>query len=335
MKISGQKFLRCLEEGLLPRVLLFQGEEEYWINRGVAEMRRRLFPDHEEEFNLVELEAKALEAGALKTTLLSLPFLFPTRMVILRGIEEMKPDYDQELLQGLKGMPDGIYLVVTAKKADQRKKAVKELIACGTVVDCSPLRAYEVKKWVVEEGRKLGLKITSEITDLLIERRGTSLGLLRQELEKALIYKGEEKILTLVEWTDLIGASAESNIFALIDQTSVGNSGAALEGLAQLLNDGEPEMKILFMLGKQIRQLFIAWLFLQEGRGEEALRQEIKCHPFVADKLVAQGRRLSFAQLCSAMHRVLQADWRIKKGMSDQRLELEMVVLDLSVILAC
>jgi DNA polymerase-3 subunit delta len=335
MKISGQNFLRRLEEGLLPRVLLFQGEEEYWINRGLAEIRRRLFPAHEEEFNLVDLEAKTLETGVLKTTLLSLPFLFPTRLVILRGIEEMKPDYDQELLQGLKGMPDGIYLVVTAKKADQRKKAVKELMACGTVVDCSPLRVYEVKKWLAEEGRKLGLKMTAKISDLLIERRGTSLGLLRQELEKALIYKGDEQILTLAEWTDLIGASAESNIFALIDHTSAGNSGAALQGLAQLLRDGEPEMKILFMLGKQIRQLFIAWLFLQEGKGEEALRQELKCHSFVAEKLIVQGQRLSFAQLSSAMHRVLQADWRIKTGMSDQRLELEMAVLDLSVILAC
>ncbi|HEY8344912.1 MAG TPA: DNA polymerase III subunit delta [Bacillota bacterium] len=335
MKISGQKFLRRLEEGFLPRVLLFQGEEEYWLNRGVAEMRRRLFPDHEEEFNLVDLEAKTLEAGVLKTTLLSLPFLFPTRLIILRGIEEMKPDCDQELLQGLKGMPDGIYLVATAKKADQRKKAIKELISCATVVDCSPLKVYEVKQWLIEEGRELGLKLTAEVTDLLIERRGTSLGLLRQELEKALIYQGEGQIMTLAEWADLVGASAESNIFALIDQTSAGNSKAALQGLAQLLKDGEPEMKILFMLGKQIRQLFIAWLFLQEGKGEDALREELKCHPFVAGKLLAQGRRLSFAQLCSAMHRILQADWRVKTGMSDQRLELEMAVLDLSVILAC
>lgn len=334
MKISGSNFLRRLEEGFLPNILLFQGEEDYWISRGISEMQKKIFPNHEEEFNLVELEARALETGVLKNTLLTLPFLFPTRMVILRGIEEMRVDYDQELIQGLQGIPDGIYLVVTAKKADQRRKTIKELNARGTVVDCTPLKAYEVKKWLAEEGKKLGLVVTSDVSDLLIERRGTSLWLLRNELEKAQIYQGEEKRLTLGEWTDLIGASAESNIFALIDETSVGNSGAALQRLTQLLNEGEPEMKILFMLGRQIRQLFFAWLFLQEGRGKEALQQEVKCHPFVAEKLVTQGRRLSFSQLRSALRRVLQADSKIKSGASEPRLELELVVLDLSAILA-
>jgi len=334
MKISGDNFLRRLEQGLLPRILLFQGEEEYWVAQGLAEMRKKLFPEGQEEFNSVDLEAGSLEEGTLNAALSTPPFLAPHRLVILRGLEGIKTKVDLELVAALDRLPEGLYLLITAKKPDQRRKVFKEVHKRGTVVECRPFKVYEAKKWLVAEGKKMGLAVSPAVSDLLLERRGVSLSMLHSELEKALIYQGGERELSLEEWMDLIGGAAEGNIFALIDHTSEGDLRGALGVLDRLLRDGEPEMKILFMLGRQIRQLFQAWFFLQEGRGKEALQHELKCHPFVAEKLVNQARPLSFLQLRSTLHRILQADYRIKSGVNEPQLELEMTVLDLTSILA-
>lgn len=312
-------------------VLLFRGEEEYWAIRSLQLIKKRLFPEGEGEFNLMELDAGSLSPGEITVALSTTPFFSPTRLVVLRRLEKMKAAFDDDLLRGLSSMASGVILVVMAVSTDRRRKAIKELVNRAMVIDCQPFKPYQARKWVMEEARRMRVPVSTTIAELLVELRGTSPAMLRKELEKALLYQGgEKKTLTREEWIRLIGGSTEDNVFALIDRISQGDLGAALRELDLLFSSGESEFMLLFMFARQIRELFRARVFIDQGKGSAALQKELNCHPYVAEKLITQARGVSYSRLRAAHRRILRADYRLKSGVSASRLELEMVVMDLT-----
>lgn len=335
--MKAADFLRRLEEkgrAGLTRPVLFLGEEDYWRVTGITRLKKLLFPGAEDEFNLVRLEIKETEAALLSTELAATPFFGQTRLLILEGLEEMKPGQEEVILAALPRLAPGVFLILTARHLDQRKKAVKEIMAMVETVDCAPFKLYEAKRWVSQEAKARGLKLTPAQLDLLLEMRGTSLLALANELAKVKTYcGGMGQAVPPEEWSALLGEASETNIFQMIDGAIQGETGTALQLLHRLLKTGEPEMKILAMLGTEVRRLFIAWSLLQAGRSHE-IQKELACHPYVAEKIRKRAETLTYRQLRQAHRRLLEADFRLKTGQADPALELDTVILDLGAFLA-
>ncbi|NLY91456.1 MAG: DNA polymerase III subunit delta [Firmicutes bacterium] len=328
--------LRLQEKGRagLGRPVLFLGEEAYWIATGINWIKKVVFPEAGEEFNLVRLDIKETEAALLGTEIAAAPFFGKNRLLILNGLEDLKPAQEEAILTALPRLAPGVFLIMTAGHLDQRKKAVKEIKAMVETVDCAPLKLYEAKRWVSQEAKARGLKLTPAQIDLLLEMKGTSLFSLDRELEKVKTYcGGEEQAVSMAEWSCLLGEASETNIFQMIDGAIEGKAGTALHLLHRLLKAGEPEMKILAMLGTEVRRLFIAWGLLQTGRSHE-LQKELACHPYVAEKIRKRAEGLTYLQLRQAHRRLLQADFRLKTGQADPGLELDLLILDLGSCLA-
>ena len=313
----------------LTRPVLFLGEEEYWIATGISRIKQLLFPSAEDDFNVMVMEIKEVEAPQLGTELATAPFFSAKRLLILKGLEEMKTAQEETLLAALPHLPPEVFLILTARNLDQRKKGVKQLKTLVETVYCAPLKSYEAKRWLRQEAKALGLDLTPRELDLLLEAKGTSLFSLKNELEKIKTYCGEgAKPASREEWTTLLGEAVETDIFAMIDGAIEGKVGVTLNLLHRLLAAGEPEAKILALLGKEVRRLLMGWSLLQTGRSHE-IQKELGCHPYVAEKIRKKAARLTFAQLRRAHQRILTADYRLKTGQTEAGLELYAVVLDL------
>jgi DNA polymerase-3 subunit delta len=164
--------------------------------------------------------------------------------------------------------------------------------------------------------------------------KGTSLFVLKNELVKVKTYCGEEqKAVSMAEWGALLGEASATNVFQMIDGVIAGKTGVALNLLHRLLKAGEPELKILALLGTEVRRLFIAWTLQTAGRGHE-LQKELGCHAYVAEKTRKKAAALTYQQLRRAHQRILTADYRLKTSGFPPSLELEGVILDLSSALA-
>lgn len=332
--MTGAEYIKRLQKGDPPSTSFFYGEEDYWIKTCLYALRKRLFPGAEAGFDQEDLNAGEVSVESLANLLRTPPFFGSARLVILRRIEELDTACDALFLTALASPVAGVFLVVTAEKPDRRRKIFQELTKKAAVVEAQPLKGYAVRRWVMEEAGRLGLRIPSEIAGLLVEYRGTSLTALMNELEKAVLYAGEDKSeLTRDEWLVLLGEATETNLFAMLDRLTEGKTGEALRLLDRLLAGGEAEMKLFYMLSRQIRLLLLTIILQQKkgsplGSGE--LAKELHCHLYTAEKLVAQVQNLSFARLRAAHHRLVRADLRIKTGQSWPRLELEMLLYDLT-----
>jgi DNA polymerase-3 subunit delta len=316
----------------LTRPILFLGEEEYWSSTGISLIKNLLFSKTEEEFNLVEIEVKTVEVSILGAELATAPFFENNRLLVLRGLEDLTTAQERVLRAGLSKLAPGVILILTARRLPE--KFLKELKPLVETVECRPLKVHEAKRWVVQEGKALGLQLSPPQIDLLLEMKGTSLFVLKNELVKVKTYCGEEqKAVSMAEWGALLGEASATNVFQMIDGVIAGKTGVALNLLHRLLKAGEPELKILALLGTEVRRLFIAWTLQTAGRGHE-LQKELGCHAYVAEKTRKKAAALTYQQLRRAHQRILTADYRLKTSGFPPSLELEGVILDLSSALA-
>ena len=149
---------------------------------------------------------------------------------------------------------------------------------------------------VTPRRKGLGLDLSSHELDLLLEAKGTSLFSLKTNWtrSKLTVVKRKAGVNRGVECA--AGEAMETNIFAMIDGAIEGKTGMALNLLHRLLAAGEPETKILALLGNEVRRMLMGWSLLQVGRSHE-IQKELGCHPFVADKIRKKAAHLTFAQL--------------------------------------
>ncbi len=332
--MRADELIRSLEQyGVksLRRPVLFLGEEEYWVQAGIAALKRLLFTAEDEEYNCLDQELKSVEPVNLTEWLSNPPFFSTNRLVILRGVEEVKANLESVFLRLLAHPANGVYVVLTARQLDRRKKFTKELTALVELCECPVLKVYEARKWVQQEAQKLKLRLSTDQINQLLEVKGVSLGNLYNELVKLRTFLGgEQRVVTREEWTSLLGEASAINVFALTDGIFEGQTERALKQLILMLEAGEPPLKILGMLGGEVRRLLMAWDLVQRGRGG-SLQTELGCHSFVAEKLSQRVKTVDYQQLRQAHRRILEADARLKTG-GEARLELEMALLDLCTV---
>ncbi len=328
------EYLEKLKEDKIPRITVFYGEEDYWVNAGLSALGRLLFSGEEEaNFNRVEAVAGDLEEETLFNLLQNPPFFSAARLVIIRRMEGLKAALDEEFLKAVDPPAAGVYLALTAEQWNQRRKLLQTLKKKAAWVECHAFKPHEARKWIMDEAKRMNFRISPETAWLLVEYRGTSPASLKNELEKAVLYAGGRPAgLTREEWLALLGRSTESGLFTMLDQVTEGRTGESLQSLHQLLDSGEAEIKLLFMLSRQVRLLLQIFLLRQAGRNREEISKELGCHPYVVEKLLPQAAKMSLASLRAAHRRLVQADFRIKTGQSPPRLELEMLVCDLSAL---
>jgi DNA polymerase-3 subunit delta len=105
---------------------------------------------------------------------------------------------------------------------------------------------------------------------------------------------------------------------------------AALKLLhAQLDQDAAPQY-LLIMIVRQFRMLLQIADLKARGQSLDAVRDTLKLHPFVAQKVWDQARNFSISQLEAIYRRLLDTDLAIKTGRSEASVALDLLVGDLT-----
>src|SRR2546426_5088569 len=127
--------------------------------------------------------AADLDAAALRTLVDTPPLLAQTRVVVLRGIEQMRrgSKLRQELLRYL-AAPNPTTMLILVQSAGEELDP--ELARFATAVAVEPLPPERVVRWVAHRAKQVELEMEPEAIALLVETAGPSLGALAQELDK-------------------------------------------------------------------------------------------------------------------------------------------------------
>ena len=131
--------------------------------------------------------------------------------------------------------PDTLLLIICGKleTSHLNSKWYKALDKIGGTVPHWPIEYKQMPAWVARRSQQQGIHITTDATQVLIERNEGNLLAITQEIQKlALVAKNRNIDIRIVE--DEVSDNAHFNVFAFVDSLLIGKISRSLRILHRL-----------------------------------------------------------------------------------------------------
>lgn len=327
--LSRTELERSLRESPQPLYLLL-GTERFLRDtaaRSITEVALHgtlLREFNEASFNLVRDSVQAAIAAAEQ-----LPMMSDLRVVRIRDFSRLRENDEETLIRYLNNPAPSTVMILVADDLDKRKKSTKALLDNAVVVDFPPLKDAEAKAWARSRLKELNVSADDSVLSEIISLVGTDVQTLFNELDKLASAVAGTGRITSAAVDELIGRSRELSNFELGDHLLANNRKRALETLHRLLDDGAEPVMLIGLIAGNYHRLALAKHLLAKGGREEVFRN-VNLPPFKRDAYIANLQRNDAAKIARGLQLTAAADLAIKTSQATPRLQLELLVCELS-----
>lgn len=315
------KLAEELKNNTISRFHLLYGEERYMVR-----YYRRCLIDRlsapEDEMNCTYFQGEKALPSAIADVGQILPFMAANRLIVVQDSSLFKSASD--MADYLADFPDTTYVVFVEREVDKRNKLYKWMNKNGCVTECLPQNEAMLRKWIAGYVKKEGKTISGGAAERLMERSGTDMELLNNELDKLIGYVGKRENIESEDVDAICSGLAVSRIFDMIDAVAVKEKDKALRLYSDLLANKEAPMSILYLFTRHLNIL----LQLKECRGlglsRGELAKKIGIPPFTVAKYGKQAELFSREKLLSMLENRLELEESFKTGKISDQLAVEM-----------
>jgi DNA polymerase-3 subunit delta len=266
---------------------------------------------------------------------------------------EARPSDGQRLFQLLEsGLPPWGFLLMTATEVDRRTRLHKRLEQMGAALylglerDRSGRVSREnllefINRRVAQAGKTIGF----QARELILLRAGEDLRGLGQELDKLLLYVGEQPEIRPRDVEAIVADRDAGWVFDLTRALGDRNGVAALSHLGRLLEQGEHALKLLATVASDIRKLLAARQLMDRelaGRWRRGMTYQqfqqtvlrndtpLLTRNAYADYISFQrAEKFSLRDLRFLLAEIYDADLRLKSSANQPRLVMERLIFKL------
>ena len=329
MEISSEKLLETLDKHLeIPRVVIIWGEEGYYKEKITKAVVQTTFAAVAERDKEIVVFDKELPLKELETAINSYPFFSGKNMVLIKDPKILKQDKQQEsetrkgqqmqLAELLSNLPDFCQIVCTVPKLDKRSKFYKTLLPIAAIVESKTIKSYNLRPWLDEQAALYGCTWEYGAAELVVEYMAAAdnvpLLLLANEIEKLAIYAGTRKKWTRQDVEAIFSELPEVSIFALTNAIAEKKTEEVLTLLALEEKRGTNVLKVAGIVSSQIRKLWQVKELMEAGYDKTSITNELKMHPFIAQKTMAQSKFFTTASLQKCLTALAQLNMDLRKG---------------------
>jgi len=349
------RFLSDVEAGKLRPAYVFVGDESFFRRRCREAILEHLVSAELRDFSVFEFDLGDTDVAEILDRARTPSLMAPFQVFFVRGvktlfgrgsnegklaaIEEYCKDPNPDALLIL--VADHITIPADVRKMEitdkERYQRIRETLGqyCG-IVELSQVEEGEAVRWLTDYARARDVKIDAEAARELVDALGGDMMMISSELEKLILYVGEEKRIRLGDVESMVLAAKQRSLYELTDAISAKDRVRALETLDAILSAGggdEAAIGHLYMLAKTFRQmLVIAERNVRDTRMLwAALWQGFRVPPFAAEDIIKQARRYkSKRELTRSLRLIAKTDLALRSNPPSKRLVLEKLVIDLT-----
>ena len=327
---TGADPLAPLREGEPGPLYFIHGKERYLVDRAVEILRARVLDPRTRDFNYELFYGKEAGASRIAQAARTLPMMAKRRLILVRDADEMKGDELGGLVSYVSDPAPETCLVFVAEKADQRLKFFSAFKKHGVLVKLDPLYERQLPDFVRGEARARGVTLQPDAVTMIVDEIGAELGQLADAVERLAIYAGERKQITAEDVDKVVATTRQRNVFELANAVGSGDRARALAVLSSMLGARESGVRIVAMLARHLRQLWITSELLERTRDKFEIAGALGIPPFFADDIIRQARTIDAAR-AKRMHAALfKADKDLKSSRLDDARLLEALILELT-----
>ncbi|WP_119065233.1 DNA polymerase III subunit delta [Aggregatilinea lenta] len=323
-----------------PTFYVFHGTDEFSCCAAVHSLREQMGDPSMAELNTAVIDGKQATAAGVLAAASAMPFLSDKRLVIVEGMltwlarkgggKTAKTEVTA-LVEGLPDLPDFARVVFVEPGTLSAQNAVLKLAMTapgGFHKAFNPPR--DPSRWIVQQSQTeydTGIEPAAALA--LAQVVGDDLRAADSELAKLAAYVDHQRAITQADVALLTPYVAEADVFEMVDALGRRDGAAAVQLLHRLLEDDDP-LRLFGMIVRQFRLLLQAREFLNDGGAPNQIGSAIGVHPYVGEKLAAQVRSFTLAQLERIYHVLLETDLGIKTGKVEGVLALDLLIAGVS-----
>ena len=324
-----------LSQGKPGHLYLLHGEETYLRDHYLGQLKALLLSGGMGAFNLHELKGADLSPHALEEAVDCLPMMAERTLVLVTDFDLFKAGEKdrEEYMRIMSQLPEYCCLVfvydLIEYRGDARTKLAAVLREHGVVVQFARQSQGDLTDWVRRRFKAMGKEIDTRLTLDFILLCGDLMTTLIGEIEKVGAYAKGPRI-TRADIDAVATPQLDAVVFQMTDAIGEGNFDRAAAVLGELLQMQEPPIRILWSLGRQLRQIYSARLALESGKGSAQVAALWGIKPYPADKLFRSARRFTLSWCRQAVVRCAQTDLAMKSTGRDGRELLVSLLLELA-----
>lgn len=304
-------------------VYLLYGTKEFGINEEVKKLCNNI-----DKFNIskYDLNNDMLSLALQDTETIS---LFGDKKIVIIDNANMftgkSSDGVDKIEKCLNNLNENVTIIfiVHEEKIDNRKKITKLINKIGNIKEYNENEDI----YTMIKNNFKDYNIDFKTIKLLTDRVGTNPLIVQNEINKIKIYKGSDKNITEDDILNLTNKIIEIDMFKLIDYIVKKDKQNALELYNEILKTNEEPLKIIIMLANQFRLMYQSKELLKKGYTEKDIASILKVHPYRVKLAIQNSRNYPSNILLKYLNDLADIDIKIKTGLIDKNLALELFIL--------
>jgi len=314
----------------LKPVYLIAGGDRPKVDRAVARLRSRF---EQEAVEVLDAADTTGEDAAAACNVMGL-FGAGTRLVVVEGVEAWKATDAKAVAEYLKAPAPGTTLALVAAELRKESPIAKTVAGNGDVLIWD-VTARAIPRWIADQFKLNGARVEPEAARLLAELVGDDLYELAGEIEKLATWAGAAEVTT-ADVEAIVAPRAESPPWNLTDAWGRRDVGGVLRAAERMLDrTGDPVSRtiprLVGSLTNHVRRARAAHALEAEGVSASEAASRLGVKPYPAQKLYAQVRNFSAAELDDALIRLAELDHALKGGSRlANELELERALVEIT-----
>ena len=206
---------------------------------------------------------------------------------------------------------------------DSTKKITKLIKDKGVIKELNTTNPTDIIKSICGS-----YKIDRECINLLIDRVGSNVSIIEQELNKLMLYKIDDKIITKEDIINLTSVNIDTDIFKFIDYIIQKEKDMAMRIYNEMIKQGEEPIKIIALLASKFRLMYQAVELTRSGCSQQDISSTLGVHIYPVKLAIQTGLKYNNKLLLNYLDKLADLDISIKTGKVEPVLGLELFILD-------
>lgn len=313
-----------LKRNQLSRFQLIYGEERYMV-RYYKNMLIQKLSQPDDEMNRTFFRDNSTEPSQIAEAAQVLPFFAEHRLLVVEDSGFFKTSSD--MADYMETFPETTYIVFVEREIDKRNRLFKWIGKNGCVTECVRQQEKMLKQWMAGYAKKAGKSISVKSVERLIERVGTDMEMLSNELEKCIGYVGDRTAIEVSDVDAISSGVTVSKLFDMIDAVALGEKDRALRLYDDLLANKESPMSILYMFSRHINILLQIKECGNLGLSQSETAKKCGVPPFTVSKYARQAALFKRSKLLAMLETRLEYEEKFKSGRLSDQLAVELFLI--------
>lgn len=327
-----QLFKQELKQETFGRMYVLHGEESYLVESCRNVLKKKLVSGFAEDFNYHRFNGESFTLEAFQEAVEAIPMMSQTSMVEVSDINFFGfSEGDRNLMTDIfSDIPEYCTIVFVYSgewKPDKRiKKLYAAMDAVCKVFELNKQPEHELIPWIRRELRRSGKEISDDLCRYLLLQTGGSMTTLAAELNKLTAYTDQPEICRK-DIDDVVIPVLEAAVFDITRDIGAKDFDSALVKMKNLLRQDTEPIMINAVIGKQYRQMYMAKVLSEKGKGAYDLGKLCGLWDSAAREIYGQARGFRKEQLRSCVTLCAETDLQMKSTGVDGEVLLETMLL--------